>query len=73
MATEVKILVADSGAFIKGIPLEKLSSYVVTAKEVVSEIRDQNTRRKMQTLPYELHIREPTQAALQHGKYNHGS
>lgn len=65
--TAVKVLVADSGAFIKA-PLEKWSSSVVTVKEVVAEVRDENTRRRLQVLPYELHLQEPTQEALHHGR-----
>lgn len=62
------VLVADSGAFIKSAHLEKWSPYVVTVKEVVSEVRDENTRRRLQVLPYELHIKEPTQEAVGHGR-----
>lgn len=64
----MKVLVADSGAFIRAIPLEKWSPCVTTVREVVSEIRDEHTRNRLQMLPYQLHIREPSQEALQHGK-----
>lgn len=65
---EVDVLVADSGAFIRTSPLEKWSPYVVTVREVVTEVRDENTRRRLQVLPYELHIQEPSHAAFQHGE-----
>jgi hypothetical protein len=65
----VSVLVADSGAFIKNSALEKWSPYVVTVGEVVSEVRDECTRRRLQVLPYELHIKEPSQEALQHGEW----
>ncbi len=64
---QVGVLVVDSGAFIKAAPLEKWSSNVVTVKEVMSEIKDEATRRRLQVLPYELHFKEPTLAALRHG------
>lgn len=64
----VEVLVADSGAFIKAAPLEKWSSHVVTVKEVISEIKDENTRGRLQVLPYKLQLKEPTLSALQHGK-----
>lgn len=64
----MKILVADSGAFIKAVPLDKWSSCVVTIKEVVAEVKDENTRRRLQVLPYELHFKEPTQESLCHGQ-----
>ena len=65
---QIDTLVADSGAFIKAAPLEKWSGNVITVKEVVSEIRDVNTRRKLQVLPYELTFREPSQEALHQGQ-----
>lgn len=64
------MLVADSGAFIRTSPLEKWSSHVVTVKEVVTEVRDEATRSRLQILPYELHLKEPSQAALQHGEFS---
>lgn len=69
MSTEkMKVLVADSGAFIKGAPLENWSSKVVTVKEVVEEIRDEYTRRRLQVLPFELSFITPTFSALQQGE-----
>ena len=62
------ILVADSGAFIRQAPLEKWSTDVVTVEEVLSELRDENTRRKLGILPYDVQTREPTQTSLQYGK-----
>lgn len=64
----ISVLVADSGAFIKAAPLERWSGNVVTVKEVVSEIRDADTRQRLQILPYILGFREPSQEALHHGK-----
>ena len=64
----IGVLVVDAGAFIKGAPLEKWSENVVTVREVVSEIRDVNTRRRLQVLPYDLSFREPSQEALYHGE-----
>ena len=63
----IRLLVADSNAFIKGIPLQKLSNQV-TVREVVSEIRDAETRRRLQVLPYELSFKEPSQSAIRHGR-----
>lgn len=65
--TQVRILVADSGAFIKHAPLEKWSPNVVTVKEVLSELKDENTRRRLQVSPFEVHLREPTLSSIQHG------
>ncbi len=67
MEGTVGILVADSGPFIKGAKLESWSSNIVTVKEVVREIRDTNTRQRLQVLPYELTFREPSQQSLHFG------
>ena len=64
----ISVLVADSGAFIKGAPLEKWSSKVVTVSDVISEIRDKATRERLQVLPYDLTFREPSADSLQHGR-----
>ena len=63
----VGVLVADSGAFIKAAPLERWSECVLTVRDVVSEIRDVDTRARLQVLPYQLSFREPRAEALQHG------
>ena len=65
----IGVLVVDSGAFIKAALLENWSKNVVTIKEVVSEIRDEHTRRRLQVLPYDLGFREPSQEALHHGEF----
>jgi len=67
MAGKVDTLVVDSGAFIKGAPLQDWSTSLVTVKEVLSEIRDIHTRRRLQVLPYDLTFREPTPSALHYG------
>ena len=64
---KVKVLVADSGAFIKGAPLHEWSERVVTVREVVGEIRDYNTRQRIQLLPYKLEFREPSPSSIYHG------
>ena len=58
---------ADSGAFIKAAPLDRWSGRVFTVKEIVEEIRDANTRRRLQVLPFDLVFREPSTEALRHG------
>lgn len=68
MAAGIGVLVADSVAFIKASPLERWSERVMTVREVVSELRDEHTRRRMQIVPYSLEFREPSQEALLHGR-----
>ena len=68
MEVRIKVLVADAGPFIKGAPLQKWSSNVVTVREVIAEIRDKATRERLQVLPYELSFKEPSVEAIQHGR-----
>ena len=69
----IKVLVADAGPFIKGAPLQKWSSNVVTVREVIAEIKDKATRERLQVLPYELSFREPSIEAIQHGRISTSS
>ncbi len=69
MENKVGTLVVDSGALIKGAPIRDWSQNVVTVKEILAEVRDHNTRRRLQVLPYDISFREPRQEALQHGKF----
>ncbi|XP_074929910.1 RNA-binding protein NOB1 isoform X2 [Chelonoidis abingdonii] len=55
----VEHVVADAGAFLRGAPLQDFGRNVYTIKEVVSEIRDKETRRRLAVLPYELHFKQP--------------
>ena len=57
-------LVADTAAFIKNAPLFTLAQRIVTVPEVLREIKDEDTRRRIQTLPYEIEVRQPSQAAM---------
>lgn len=66
----MKALVVDSGALIKGGgggEFERNADKVYTVQEVVSEIKDAVTRQRLQVLPYELEVREPSHEAVKHG------
>ena len=67
MERKVEVLVADAGPFIKGDSLNLLSNNVVTIRDVVSEIKDANTRQRLQVLPYELSFKQPSALAIHHG------
>lgn len=58
------VLVVDSVAFLRNAPLERLARRVVTLQGVLDELRDEKIRARMQLLPYEIEIREPTPAAI---------
>ena len=68
MESKVGTLVVDSGAFIKGAPLREWSQNVVTVREILDEVRDVNTRRRLQVLPFDCSFREPSSQALRHGE-----
>uniref|UniRef100_UPI00398EEB42 RNA-binding protein NOB1 isoform X2 n=1 Tax=Pristiophorus japonicus TaxID=55135 RepID=UPI00398EEB42 len=58
-ATAVEHVVADAGAFLKNAPLQEFGKSIYTIKEVVNEIRDKETKRRLAVLPYQLHFKEP--------------
>ena len=67
----LKALVIDSGALIKGGgggEFERSAHKVYTVQEVVAEIKDVVTRQRLQVLPYELEIRDPSHEAVKHGE-----
>ncbi|XP_007938505.1 RNA-binding protein NOB1 [Orycteropus afer afer] len=55
----VEHVVADAGAFLRDAPLQDIGKNIYTIREVVSEIRDKATRRRLAVLPYDLHFKEP--------------
>jgi RNA-binding protein NOB1 len=62
------LLVVDAAAFIKNVPLQDMAHRLVTLSDVVAEIRDAETRRRLQVLPYELELREPSSEAIKFGR-----
>nr|XP_038041525.1 RNA-binding protein NOB1 [Anas platyrhynchos] len=52
-------VVADTGAFVCGAALQDVALSVYTVPEVLAEIRDRPTRRRLAALPYELRLRRP--------------
>ncbi|XP_055993242.1 RNA-binding protein NOB1 isoform X2 [Sorex fumeus] len=55
----VEHVVADAGAFLRDVALQDIGKNIYTIREVVREIRDRATRRRLAVLPYELHFKEP--------------
>ncbi|KAL8195147.1 UNVERIFIED_CONTAM: Nin1 binding protein [Gekko kuhli] len=55
----VEHVVADAGAFLRGAPLQEIGRQIYTTREVVAEIRDKETRRRLAALPHPLHFRQP--------------
>ncbi|VDM47091.1 unnamed protein product [Toxocara canis] len=69
-ADEVPVhhLVVDSGAFIKRAPLQDLGAVIYSVKEVVNELKCEKSRNLLESIPYEIIIREPSKQSLQIGK-----
>ncbi len=61
-------LVADSAAFLKCAPLERMAERIFTISDVVDEIRDAATRQRLAVLPYSIEFREPSVDSIQAGK-----
>lgn len=57
-------LVVDSAAFIRNVPLERMAKNIVTIPQVIEELRDEETRRRLDQRVYDLHFREPSAEAL---------
>uniref|UniRef100_A0A452UWM8 RNA-binding protein NOB1 n=1 Tax=Ursus maritimus TaxID=29073 RepID=A0A452UWM8_URSMA len=51
--------VADAGAFLRDAALQDIGKNIYTIRDVVNEIRDKATRRRLAVLPYELRFKEP--------------
>ncbi|XP_073515364.1 RNA-binding protein NOB1 [Phyllobates terribilis] len=64
-ASRVLHVVADSGAFLRNAALQEIGAHIYTVRDVVTEIRDKPTRRRLAVLPYELLFREPTPESIQ--------
>ena len=54
MSKKCKHLVADSAAFIRFCDLRSIADKIYTTREVIAEIRDKESRKRLQVLPYDL-------------------
>ena len=63
----IETLIVDSSVLIKNAPLKDLTNKVFTVQGVIAEIKDENTRARLQVLPYDFKIKEPTSDALKFG------
>eukprot|EP00946_MAST-07B_sp_MAST-7B-sp1_P001003 g1003.t1 len=57
-------LVVDAGPIIRGEQLAHLAHTFWTVPEVIAEIRDSKSRARLQALPYELKVKEPSATAM---------
>ncbi|MGH0135984.1 UNVERIFIED_CONTAM: hypothetical protein FKN15_033182 [Acipenser sinensis] len=64
-AAMVEHVVADAGAFLKNAPLQDIGKNIYTIKEVVNEIRDKETKKRLTFLPYTLQFKDPFSEFIQ--------
>jgi len=61
----MKFLVVDSGPIIRGARIETMGAErLVTIPEVLSELRDEQTRARIAAMPFELEVREPSDESI---------
>jgi len=64
MSLRAEYLVVDSGGFVKNAPLRELATNLVTLDEVVGELRDKETRQRMEVMPFDLTFKQPSAEAV---------
>ncbi|XP_056381887.1 LOW QUALITY PROTEIN: RNA-binding protein NOB1 [Hyla sarda] len=64
-SSKVSHVVADAGAFLRNAVLQEIGAHIYTVPDVVDEIRDKPTRRRLAVLPYDLLFREPKPENIQ--------
>ncbi|KAL0481555.1 20S-pre-rRNA D-site endonuclease nob1 [Acrasis kona] len=61
-----KVIVVDTGAIVyKAVQLERFGSEFVTTSQVIGEIRDSRSKYILNTLPFQLKLREPQKESIQ--------
>ena len=65
---KLSCLIADSAAFLRNVGLQNLAERIFTIREVITEIRDSATRKRLAVLPYEVEFREPSVDSINTGK-----
>lgn len=60
MDKRFKTLVVDASGFINGSDFLNMADEIVTVREIIDEIRDKNTRERLQCLPFQIIFREPS-------------
>ena len=65
-ASKVAHLVLDSGAFIKAHDLQNFADKFYSVREVIDEIRDKETKQRLQSLPFEITFTDPPVQDVHH-------
>lgn len=67
-SANISVAVVDTNAVISGVQLHRIADTAVTIPEVLSEVRDKNTRQALANLPFALECKEPTEESVKAGK-----
>jgi len=62
----VQKLVVDSVALIKNAPIKDIGEEIYSVIDVVNEVKDRETKRRLQVLPYDIIFCEPTPENIKH-------
>ena len=68
VSPSVKHLVLDTAAIITGVRLEGIAQHYYTIEEVVREVRDARARQRLDSLPFKLEIRRPSEESMRFGE-----
>ncbi|KAL3143962.1 hypothetical protein ABBQ32_003774 [Trebouxia sp. C0010 RCD-2024] len=63
-SANISVAVVDTNAVISGVQLHRIADTAVTIPEVLSEVRDKNTRQALANLPFALECKEPTEESV---------
>ena len=61
-------LIVDTNIFLRdlGSKLQKYAKHVVTIEDVIKEVRDEVSRQRIENLPYDLELLEPSQEDIEY-------
>ena len=63
----ISVAVVDTNAIISGLQLHRIADTAVTIPEVLSEVRDKQTRQALANLPFALECQQPTEESVKAG------
>lgn len=63
---KIKILVADTTAFINNVNLHEFAERIVTVPDVINEVKHRRQIRRLAVLPYDLEIIDPGSDNVNH-------
>lgn len=63
----LRMAVVDANAIISGVRMEGLADRLVTIEEVLSEVRDKQSRQFLATFPFPIETKEPTPESVAAG------